>query len=109
MIIDTPGMRELGMWDVSEGLGNAFADIETVLARGCRFSDCLHKTEPGCAVRSAIEACELSIERWESYLALKREAKYSDDRAGFLREKQQRNKSISMWSKQRKKDGGMKQ
>lgn len=50
MIIDTPGMRELGMWDASKGLGEAFDDVEHFLGL-CRFSDCRHQTEPGCAVR----------------------------------------------------------
>lgn len=108
MIIDTPGMRELGMWDVSEGLGGAFADVEAVLSHGCRFSDCRHKSEPGCAIKAAIESGELSVSRWESYLTLKHEAKYSDNKIGFLREKQQRNKSISMWNKQKNKNGDKK-
>ena len=93
MIIDTPGMRELGMWDVSNGLGEAFADVEQYLGK-CRFRDCRHRTEPGCAIKEAIEDGELSRERWESYISLKTEAKYSDNKAAFLRQKQQRNKSI---------------
>lgn len=102
MIIDTPGMRELGMWDVSAGLGEAFADVEECLG-SCRFSDCRHETEPGCAIRSAIQSGALSEERWQSYSRLKREAKYSDDRPAALREKQQLHKKISKWSKQRRK------
>ena len=54
MIIDTPGMRELGMWDVTEGLDDAFSDVEK-LAQMCRFRNCRHENEPGCAVREAIE------------------------------------------------------
>jgi len=107
MIIDTPGMRELGMWDASKGLGEAFDDVEHFLGL-CRFSDCRHQTEPGCAVKAAIMSGELSEERWESYLQLKREAKYSDDKAGYLRQKQQWHKDIAKWSKQRKKNGGFK-
>jgi len=94
MIIDTPGMRELGMWDVSGGLGEAFADVEQYLGK-CRFSDCKHQTEPGCAIKEAIANGELSRERWESYTRLKAEAKYSDNKAAFLRSKQQRNKKLS--------------
>ena len=63
MIIDTPDMRELGMWDVLEGLGDAFADVEAFLGK-CRFSDCRHETEPGCAIKAAIAAGELDIQRW---------------------------------------------
>ena len=91
MIIDTPGMRELGMWDVSEGLGEAFADVEQYIGR-CKFSDCRHLSEPGCAIKEAIAAGELSKARWDSYCKLKREAKYSDDKDARMREKQKRNK-----------------
>jgi len=103
MIIDTPGMRELGMWDVSVGLGEAFSDVEAYISR-CRFSDCRHLTEPGCAVRAAIESGELPKERWESYLQLKREARFTDDKVGYLRQKQQWQKDISKWSRQMKKN-----
>jgi ribosome biogenesis GTPase len=107
MIIDTPGMRELGMWDVREGLGGAFADVEAVLSRPCKFSDCRHASEPGCAVKAALEAGELTRERWAHYQNLKREAKFTEDKSGFLREKSARNKSIAMWCKENKKNGGI--
>ena len=100
MIIDTPGMRELGMWDVSSGLGEAFTEVEQFLGR-CRFSDCKHQTEPGCAIKEAIESGELSEERWKSYIRLKKEAKYSDTKDSFLRQKQQRNKNLAKYSRQR--------
>jgi len=108
MVIDTPGMRELGMWDVSTGLGAAFADVEEVLARPCRFNDCKHGTEPGCAVLAAIHSGELPAERWEGYTKLKREARWSDDPEGALREKWARNKAIAQWSRlqKNKKKGG---
>ena len=98
ILIDTPGMRELGMWDVSSGLGESFADIEALQTR-CRFRDCTHNTEPGCSIREAIENGELSQERWESYQSLRREAKYSDDKEAYLREKQQLYKNIAKWSR----------
>ena len=94
MIIDTPGMRELGMWDVTDGLDRTFADVESFLGQ-CRFSDCSHTKEPGCAVLSAIGRGELSQERWDNYQRLKREAKYSDDKDGYLLEKNQKFKSIA--------------
>ncbi len=103
MIIDTPGMRELGMWDVSNGLGEAFADVEQYLGK-CKFSDCKHRTEPGCAIKEAIANGELSRERWASYIKLKTEAKYSDDKSAFLRHKQQRNKNIAKFSRQKKSE-----
>lgn len=105
MLIDTPGMRELGMWDVSAGLGEAFSDIEQYFGR-CKFSDCRHQNEPGCAVKAAIESGELSQERWNSYLQLRHEAKYSDDKSAYLRQKQESHKEIARRNKQRKKDGG---
>lgn len=80
MVVDTPGMRELGMWDVSSGLGEAFSDVEQYIGM-CNFSDCKHKTEPGCAILAAIESGNLSQERWESYLKLKREARFVDRKA----------------------------
>lgn len=102
LIIDTPGMRELGMWDVSKGLGEAFGDVESYFGQ-CKFNNCRHQAEPGCAVRAALDSGELPRERWESYLQLKREAKFSDDKAGYLRQKQQWQKEISMWNKHHKK------
>lgn len=103
MIIDTPGMRELGMWDVTGGLDMAFSDVEQYLGK-CRFSDCTHQSEPGCAIKAAIASGELSKERWESYAALKTEAGYSEDKAAFLRKKQMRNKSIAKFNKKRKQE-----
>lgn len=104
MIIDTPGMRELGMWDVSDGIGQSFADVEQYFGK-CRFNDCTHGNEPGCAVREAIESGELSCERWKSYLALKNEAKFSDDKTEYLREKQKWHKSIAKKNRNMKKYG----
>ena len=100
MLIDTPGMRELGMWDVSNGLDEAVSDVEQYLGK-CKFSDCKHRTEPGCAIKEAIANGGLSRQRWESYIALKTEAKYSDDKTAFLRQKQQRNKSIATFNRKR--------
>lgn len=101
MVIDTPGMRELGMWDVSSGLGEAFDDVEQYFGH-CKFSNCKHQGEPGCAVNAAIESGELPRRRWESYLQIRREAEFSDDKLGYLRQKQQRNKEIAKWNRQRK-------
>ena len=72
LIIDNPGMREVHLWLGDGDLSDAFDDIAE-LAAGCRFTDCRHETEPGCAVRAALESGELSRERWESYRALERE------------------------------------
>ncbi|MBI3405381.1 MAG: ribosome small subunit-dependent GTPase A [Acidobacteria bacterium] len=75
ILIDTPGMRELEPWDASEGIGRAFADVELLFAE-CRFRDCGHGSEPGCAVARAIQDGALSSDRWESYLQLEREAHF---------------------------------
>lgn len=104
LVIDTPGMRELGMWDVTEGLNEAFTDVEQFLGQ-CRFSDCRHETEPGCAIREAIERGELSGERWESYRKLKEEAVFSDDKNAYRRQKTQRYKETRKQERQKKKAG----
>jgi ribosome biogenesis GTPase len=104
MIIDTPGLRELGMWDVSQGLEQSFADVEKFLGK-CKFNDCRHINEPGCAIKLALENGELSAERWNSYQKLKHEAKYSDDKEEFLREKEKFFKSIAKSRKDIKKHG----
>ena len=100
MIIDTPGMRELGMWDVSDGLGDAFADVEVFLGK-CRFSDCRHETEPGCAIKAAIATGELDASRWESYRKLKEEAV---DKAEMLRRKNEWHKALRKGEKLKKKE-----
>ena len=80
IFIDTPGMRELGMWNAKEGLEQTFYDVEKFLGQ-CRFRDCRHETEPGCAVREALAAGTLSRQRWESYCKLKREVQGIQKRA----------------------------
>ena len=72
LVLDTPGMRELGLMDADEGLETAFDDIET-LAAACRFNDCGHTNEPGCAVRAALESGGLDLGRWEGFQKLRRE------------------------------------
>lgn len=100
LIIDTPGMRELGMAEAAEGLKEAFADVEQYLGR-CRFSDCTHTREPGCAVRAAIDTGELDPARWESYRKLSAESAGTEE---LLRRKREWSKNVSKLSKQRKKD-----
>lgn len=77
MILDTPGMRELAFWDPGGGVSTAFSEIEA-LADQCRFRDCRHQTEPGCAVRAAREAGELGEDRWRGYVKLQRELDHLD-------------------------------
>lgn len=72
LVMDTPGMREIQLWDVDRGVQSVFDDIEA-LAAACRFTNCGHKTEPGCAVQAAIENGELDAERLQSYEKLQEE------------------------------------
>ncbi len=62
-VVDMPGVRGLGLWDADAGIGVAFADVEE-LAEQCRFRDCKHENEPGCAVRAAVERGDLARERF---------------------------------------------
>lgn len=72
LLVDTPGVREMGLFGGEEALGEAFADIESLVAR-CAFGDCTHRTEPRCAVKAALASGELPAERLASYLKLKEE------------------------------------
>lgn len=76
VIIDTPGMREIGMADAEAGIDDTFSDIAKLQCQ-CRFSDCSHNTEPGCAIKAAIECGELSKERYLLYLSLQRENRHN--------------------------------
>jgi ribosome biogenesis GTPase len=80
LIIDNPGVRALGLAAEGEGVETAFADVEQ-LAAACRFRDCAHKTEPGCAVRSAIEEGSLTEDRWSAYLHFVDEQEAAAERA----------------------------
>ena len=75
LLIDTPGMRELQLWDVGEGMRETFDDIEA-LAQGCRFGDCKHRDEPRCAVKQAVADGTLSQDRYDSYHKLQQEMAY---------------------------------
>jgi ribosome biogenesis GTPase len=90
LLIDTPGMRELGHIDVGEGIAAAFDEIDT-LASGCRFGDCTHTVEEGCAVRAALTAGVIQPERYESFLKLRRETAHHE--ASYL-EKRRRDKDF---------------
>ncbi len=79
LLLDTPGMRELQLWGGSEGAETTFQEIAE-LAESCRFRDCHHEGEPGCAVSGAVDAGELSPERLESYHKLQREMRYMETR-----------------------------
>ncbi|WP_327698432.1 ribosome small subunit-dependent GTPase A [Streptomyces sp. NBC_00459] len=75
VLIDTPGLRGVGLWDAGTGVGQVFAEIEE-LAAGCRFQDCAHTAEPGCAVLEALDSGALAQRRLDSYRKLLRENQY---------------------------------
>lgn len=103
MVIDTPGMRELGMWDANEGVAAVFDDI-AALAASCKFRNCTHTHEPGCAVRRAIEEGTVDTKRVGSYLKLKDESDRTATKAEILRKKKEWGKAISNYQRARKKD-----
>ena len=90
----------VGLKMLADGLGDAFADVEAFLGK-CRFSDCRHETEPGCAIKAAIATCELDASRWDSYRKLKEEAV---DKAEMLRRKREWHKSLRKGEKLKKKE-----
>jgi ribosome biogenesis GTPase len=95
VLIDTPGMRELSLWDAQAGLEHAFSDIED-LARQCRFRDCTHQSEPGCAVARAIQEGALEPDRLDSYRRLEREERFLQSReSGVHRERSRHAKQMS--------------
>jgi ribosome biogenesis GTPase len=106
MVIDTPGMRELGLFDADEGISAGFSNVEELFAH-CRFSDCRHSTEPGCAVLSALSDGSLPHEHWERYLAQRRENKFVENKSAYYAEKREWHKGIAKWSKQMKRSGGI--
>ncbi|WP_327590582.1 ribosome small subunit-dependent GTPase A [Nonomuraea sp. NBC_00507] len=91
LVIDTPGIRRIGLYDIGEGVDLVFSDIET-LAGQCRFGDCGHNGEPGCAVLAALESGELPERRLESWRKLQREAAWMAGRTDARLRKEQQNK-----------------
>lgn len=77
MLIDTPGMRELGILGTGDGVNVGFEEF-TVLSSHCRYANCSHEHEPGCAVRAAVERGELSEDRYSSYIKLKKESEFHE-------------------------------
>jgi len=83
MIIDTPGMREMQLWEGNEGLHETFEDIENI-AQNCQFKNCQHGSEPGCAIISALADGSLSIDRMESYKKLQKEIRHFETKQNQL-------------------------
>lgn len=102
MVIDTPGMREFGMWDNSSGIDQTFSEIEELVS-GCRFKNCTHHNEPGCAIQRALRDGSLSEERWRSYQKLKLESDYAADSQSYLVGKEKKFKEIAKNNKNNRK------
>jgi ribosome biogenesis GTPase / thiamine phosphate phosphatase len=108
LVLDTPGMRELQLWEGGDGIDAAFAEVEDFAAE-CRFRDCAHRDEPGCAVTAAVRSGRLAAERLESYQKLRREIAHLEARADDrVREERKRNEKVQnrqlyRWLDQKKK------
>ncbi|MGA4692446.1 ribosome small subunit-dependent GTPase A [Rhodococcus sp. BUPNP1] len=96
-LIDTPGLRGVGMWDAGAGIASAFPEIDE-LARYCRFADCAHETEPGCAVRAAVDRGDLDARRVESHRKLRRENEWIAARSD-ARLRHERTREIKVMSR----------
>jgi ribosome biogenesis GTPase len=101
-LIDTPGMRELTLWSAADDLSGSFADIEA-LAQRCRFPDCQHQGQRGCAIGAALENGELEEARLHSFFKLQRELLYQEQRKQQMGEKLQKSKQIARAMRQRRK------
>ncbi|BDA73104.1 hypothetical protein RIVM261_013650 [Rivularia sp. IAM M-261] len=104
LIIDTPGMREIQLWTGDEGLQSTFADIE-IIAQQCRFRNCQHAHEPGCAVQEALQSGKLEAPRFLSYQKLQRELGYLErkqDQSSYLAEKERWKKITKSMRKHKK-------
>lgn len=100
IVIDTPGMRELGIIDVENGIDKTFEDI-MFLSKKCRYSNCTHNNEPFCAVKKAIKDNVLAIERFNSFQKLNKNIAYDANRLNYLSEKEKKFKEISKINKSR--------
>lgn len=105
MVIDTPGLRELQLWEASGALEATFADIEW-MAEECRFRDCRHESEPGCAVRAAVEAGELEAGRLGNFHKLRREMDYLERRKNAALEAEHEKKWRGIHKEMRRFDKG---
>lgn len=100
IVIDNPGVREVGLADVGQGVDNFFEEINS-LGEGCKYADCTHIHEPGCAVREAVKAGELDEGKYSNYLSLKKEVEYSEMNEV---EKRQKDRQFGKMVKRVKKD-----
>ncbi|WOV88373.1 ribosome small subunit-dependent GTPase A [Sporosarcina oncorhynchi] len=101
VLIDTPGMREFQLWNDSESVEGGFSDIEA-LSESCKFNDCSHKSEPGCAIQQALEDGELAEDRFASYVKLQREIAYLDRKTNAQSQIAERKRWKAITKSQRK-------
>lgn len=106
LIMDTPGMRELSIWEADTGMELMFGEIEE-LAKQCRFSDCRHQSEPGCAVREALKSGKLDPGKLENWLKLQKEQEYLENRKNvkFALQQKKRGKQMAKFQKEFFKGG----
>jgi len=102
MIIDTPGMRELGMWEADQGVLQAFEDIENIILK-CKFNNCSHKTELGCAIKISLQNGTLSEKRWKNYIMLKKESERTKHKETFFLKQKRKQISVKRGSRRNKK------
>ena len=94
-MIDTPGLREIGLWEVGNSVEETFPDIAE-LGLECKFTDCTHEHEPGCAVQSAIENGDLDPGRYESFLKLKKEAEFIESKSSVTKQQERKAREKKM-------------
>jgi ribosome biogenesis GTPase len=102
LLLDTPGMRTVILWEGEEGIGAAFGDVEA-LAAECRYRDCTHDTEPGCAVQDALATGALDAARFRSYRKLRREARRQAAKTDVRLRDEERRKWKRIYMEQRRR------
>lgn len=102
MVIDTPGMRELGIYEADVGLNKTFEDIDRYLGK-CKYSNCTHISEQGCKILEALENGEISEERYNAYMKLKTEMEYNSNKDEYMKMKKDKFKNISKMNRNNKK------
>lgn len=95
LLIDTPGLREVGIVHATDSINNIFSDIEQLEMR-CKFGNCSHNSENGCAIKEAIKSNELSLERYKLYLVFKMENKFCNDKGQYMLDKWKKSKEKSV-------------
>jgi len=98
LVIDTPGMRELGLWVSGDVINITFPEIEVLITQ-CRFSNCAHQKEPGCAIQAAIADGKITLKQWKHYQSQQRETAFVESNSDYLKQKRKFHKSIAIFSR----------